>query len=723
MPDKIKKPTNKGICRVPVVMQLERLECGAASLCMILAYYGRWVPLEQMREDCGVSRDGANAKNIVMAAERYGLKAEGFRYEPETLKKKGMFPCIVHWNFNHFIVVNGFRGNKVYINDPGRGNYCISMEEFDKGYTGICLLFEPGENFVKGGKQKSVLSFAAKRLEGMRPVVVFVVLMWLVAGFMEFTRFGMSRIFVDRLLSGADSAWTSPFFLLLAGFAVVEIIASALKASYSLRINAKIAAEGNAAFMWKVLKMPIRFFSQRMSGDIQKRQEDNAAVAKTLVNTIAPIVFNIFMMVFYLLIMIRYSAMLAAAGVIALIINSFVSRRISDKRINITREAMRDRVMLYSTGVSGIDMIETIKSSGTENGFFRKWAGQQAQVNLHRVRFLKLDSTLGIVPEAVCALVNNLIMVLGIWLIWKGYIMAGMLMAFQSFYSAFMAPASEIINAGQTIQEMRAQMERIDDIMEYPDDGTLKESNASEDLKKLRGNIEIKNISFGYSPLEKPLIKDFNLTVAPGQMIAIVGASGSGKSTLSRLVSGLYKPWEGEILFDGKPLDQIPKNVFRGSLAVVDQEIVLFEDTIANNIKMWDGSIKDFEMIIAAKDARIHEDIMKRPGGYQYKLAEGGKDFSGGQRQRIEIARALAQDPLILILDEGTSALDAQTEYEVVKAIRDREITCIVISHRLSAIRSADEIIVLEDGGIKDRGTHKELLATSKAYNDIVSAE
>ncbi|MCQ2488215.1 MAG: NHLP family bacteriocin export ABC transporter peptidase/permease/ATPase subunit [Clostridia bacterium] len=723
MADSIKKPITKGVAKVPVVIQLEALECGAACLCMILAYYNKWIPLEQVREDCGVSRDGSNAKNILKAARFYGLEAKGYRYEPETLKERGSFPCIIHWNFNHFVVLKGFRGGKAHLNDPARGDYSISMEEFDKAFTGICLQFNPTDAFVPSGKPKSMFAFAAKRLKGTGVAVAFTVLTAVITSLLGMAQQGFSRVLIDHLLSGTDPSWAKPFLILLALFSVVQIIISSLQSFYTLRINGKMAAVGNATYMWKILRLPMRFYSQRMAGDIQGRQATNAGIANTLINTFAPLVLNVVLLIVYFVVMLRFSVILTIVGLATLLINLFVSSFISKKRINITRVSTRDNAKLASATIAGIEMIETIKASGAESGYFKKWSGYQASVNTQQMKFLKINQYLGMIPQFLATIANDVVLILGVWLTMQGQFTVGMIMAFQGFLTSFMAPATTMIGAGQTLQEMRTQMERVDDVMEYPEDEVFSDKEIDETISKLSGNIELKNIKFGYSPLANPLIEDFSMTVTPGKSVAIVGSSGSGKSTISKLVAGLYKPWEGEILFDGKPMNQISKNIFRSSVAVVDQDIILFEDTISNNIKMWDDSIEDFEVILAARDAQIHDDIMQRPKGYQYKLIEGGKDFSGGQRQRIEIARALAQDPTVIILDEATSALDAQTEYEVVKAIRNRGITCIVVAHRLSTIRSCDEIIVMEKGVIKDRGTHKELMETSKIYRDLVSAE
>lgn len=464
------------------------------------------------------------------------------------------------------------------------------------------------------------------------------------------------------------------------------------------------------------------FFSKN-AGDIATRQSTNEGIASSLIKQLAPMLLDFVMMIFYLVVMIRYSPLLTMVGLLSIVINISLAGLISKKRVNIARVQMRDSGKLAGATIAGIEMIETIKASGAENGFFEKWSGYQAAVNTSSVKYIKINQYLGAIPGIVSSIINIAILIIGVRLTMIGEFSIGMILAFQGFMGSFSAPAQSLISVGQALSEMRTNMERVEDIMSYPPDVEYEENIVLESYEKLSGKIEMKNICFGYSPLGEPLIEDFNLTLSQGSRIAFVGPSGCGKSTLSKLISGLYAPWSGEILFDGIPIKEINHEILTGSLAVVDQDIILFEDTISNNIKMWDNSIEDFEMIMAARDARLHEDIMQRDGGYNYKIMEGGKDFSGGQRQRMEIARVLAGDPTIIIMDEATSALDAKMEYEVVNAIKDRGITCIVVAHRLSTIRDCDEIIVMDKGKVVERGTHEELYAQNGMYTQLVTNE
>lgn len=725
MGKRVKQPVMGRAVKVPVILQMESLECGAAALAMVMAYYEKWIPLEQVRLDCGVSRDGSNAKNIMLAARSYGMKAQGYRYEPETLKEKGKFPCIVFWEFNHFVVLNGFKRGKALINDPARGMTELSMQDFDKSFTGVCIMLEPSEGFVPGGKRKGLAGFVKKQLRGTGAVFAFTVLVSLITALFGVMNPVFSKVFLDKLLPGLNDRWRVPFFLFLAAFAVMQIILSAMQAAANPRMRGKLAIRADAGYMWHILRMPVEFFSQRQAEDIVVRKTANQTIAGTLIDTLAPVVLNILMMVIYLAVILRYSVPLTVIGIGGMAINIAIEQYIAGRRMNIARVQMRDEGKLASATVSGIEMMETVKASGAENGFFEKWSGYQASVNTGRIKENRLSLYYGMIPKLVNVVVNTGILAAGLYLIIRGEYTVGMLFAFQTMLSSFMAPVVTLSDAMAAIREMRVNMERIEDVMEYPPDVEYAgEPEASETAyDKLTGSIELKNVTFGYSRLAPPLIENFSMTLEPGQKVALVGASGCGKSTLSKLISGLYQPWSGEILFDGRPGAEIDRCVFTGSLAVVDQEVTLFEDTIANNIKMWDSSIEDFEMILASRDASLHEDIMRRDGGYQYKMLEGGRDFSGGQRQRMEIARVLAQDPTIIIMDEATSALDARTEYEVVKSIKDRGITCVVIAHRLSTIRDCDEIIVMEHGKIVERGTHDVLMAMHGKYEELITSE
>lgn len=752
------------IARVPVIMQMEAVECGAASLCMILAYYGKWLSLEKVRADCGVSRDGCSAKNVVKAARTYGLDAKGLRMEPENLRKIE-FPAILHWNFNHFVVLNGFKKDRAVINDPARGTVEVSMEEFDKSFTGIVLCFKKTGSFVPEGKPGSIREFTKKRLKGMTPAFVFVILTGMLTAGIGIITPLFSRIFLDHILSGKNPEWLLPFLTAMVITLLFQFIIRAIEGVYWYKLEGKLAIESNASFMWHVLRLPMEFFAQRFAGDIASRQASNESIASTLIGKLAPVFMNIVLLVFYLMIMLNYSFLLTIVGITAVVINIVVLRMVSKKRVNMSRILQRDGGKLSGVTMSGFEMIETIKASGAESGFFERWAGYFTRQSNALVQFSKANQFFSAIPSLLQQIANIIVLMIGVYLILDGKFTIGMLLAFQGFLSSFLTPVNELVNAGQSIVDMRSQMERVEDVMNYKPDvedetvdtAALKDRKMAVDeictkttgsnpkpehetelsagnllacwldippdairSEKLSGKMEINSLTFGYNRLSPPLIENFSLSLKPGGSVAFIGGSGSGKSTLARLISGLYSPWSGEIRFDGRLRGEIDRNIITGSLSVVDQDIILFEDTILNNITMWDKSIEEGTVIKACKDAQIHDDIMQREGGYSHVIREGGSNFSGGQRQRFEIARALAQDPSIIILDEATSALDAKTELLVMEAIKARGITLIIVAHRLSTIRDCDEIIVLDKGRVAERGRHEELINADGKYAQLI---
>jgi NHLM bacteriocin system ABC transporter peptidase/ATP-binding protein len=703
-----------------MVMQMEAVECGAASLTMILAHYGKWLPLEQVRADCGVSRDGSSAKSILRAARNYGLEAKGFRMEPEALE--GTQPAIIHWNFEHFVVFRGFdkKGN-AYLNDPGSGPVKWPMEEFRKHFTGICLTFKPTEHFKKEGEQTSILSYIRKNLSGAGEAFWLTFTFALMTAFITLLTPLFTRIFLDEILSGKNADWAMWFFMAMGALAAYQFFVVLLQTRYSKRIAGHLALKGNREYLYHLLRLPMSFFSMRHVGELQQRMHLNEQITHSLVDVLAPQVINIGLLLLYLVLMFSYSTWLTLIGIVAAAVNLGFVKYFSKVRINLIRSMEHSEGQYFSATISCIDNMESIKAAGAEMGFFKYWSGLWAHKFNMNANADKQQTQMALLPVLANGLVNMAVLVLGAYLILQGDLTVGMLMAFQGFMGSFLQPVNAIVNASQTIVEMRSQMERVEDVMKYPEDHRDNEGEVVQG--KLGGLLELKHVTFGYSPLQPPLIEDFNLRIEPGHSVAFVGSSGCGKSTLAKLISGLYKPWSGEILFDDRPIESISNEELTNSVAVIDQNVVLFDDTVAQNIRMWDPSIEDFTMMIACNDAQIRADIVSRPEGFGTKIVKGGQNFSGGQRQRIEMATALAKEPAILIMDEATSALDPKTEDEVMRRIRRMGPTQIIVAHRLSTIRDCDEIIVMDQGKILQRGRHEELIEQDGMYRDLMKSE
>lgn len=720
---KRKQPIIHKVAKVPLVIQMNALEGGAACLAMVLSYYDKWVPLEQVSLDCGISRNTCSEENLMKAANGYDLQTECHAYSWAELKEKATYPCVLSLKNDQFTVLCGFKRDKAIVNSPLLGNVSWSKNQMELLYKGTCITFLPNVSFTPAGEPRSLKTFISKRMKGAGVAFGLAIFTTIISSLLGMLTPAMANVFADRLLTGRNMNWFYPFLIGMAIIGLIQIIISWIQSVYSLKVDGKIAIVSDSEYMWHVLHLPMSFFSQRMAGDLMSRRSQNAAIANQLINTFAPLAIQTVWMFFYLFIILRYSPILSFFGIFSVLFNNIVARWISKKRVNVTRRIKRDTGNKEGTTITGLEMIETIKASGAEDGFFERWAGYQASANAGNVETRKINAYFGLGPTVVSIVTNMLVLMGSVYLCMQGKWTIGMISAFSGFLNSFLSPARQLISVSQTVQEMESSIERIDDVMAYPQETVPEIQPTDQPYEKLSGRMEMKHVTFGYSKMEAPVVEDFNLSLEPGKSIAIVGSSGCGKSTLMKLISGLEKPWSGEILFDGKPITEIDHTVFVSSLSVVSQDIVLFDDSIVSNIKMWDSSIKDRVMTQAAKDASIHEDILQRPGGYYHRLQEQGKDFSGGQRQRLEIARALAQEPSILLMDEATSALDAKTEYEVVQAIKKRGISCIMVAHRLSTIKDCDEIIVLNHGKVIERGNHKELYARNGYYTKLIQSE
>ncbi len=710
--------------RVPTVLQMEAVECGAASLAMLLGYWGRFVPLEELRLACGVSRDGSKASNILKAARTYGLEAKGFRKEPEAVKEMQL-PVMIHWNFNHFLVLEGFQNGQALLNDPAMGPRTVTEAEFDQSFTGVVLAFKPGADFVPGGEKPNIISGLKKRLKGSEIALTYVILVGLALVVPGLLIPIFSKIFVDDILLAGKQSWLAPLLLGMGLTALLRGLLTWMQKYYLLRLQTKIALSTSGQFMWHVLRLPVEFFSQRYAGDISSRMQSNDKVAVLLSGQLAVNALNLVMVVFYFVLMVQYSLSLSLVGAVVAAGNVLYLRYVSEKRVDLSRRLQMDRGKMMGTAMSGLQVIETLKATGAESDFFAKWSGFQARALNTEQQIGVTNQYLSAIPGFLSAMTNAVVLVLGGLIILKGDMTIGGLVAFQSLMASFMNPVVGLVGLGGQLQEIEADMNRLDDVLKYPVDRQARtdepEDDAAATHRKLDGYVELRNVSFGYSPLEPPLIEDFSLALRPGQRVALVGGSGSGKSTVAKIVTGLYRHWSGEILFDGRARSGISRVALTGSLAMVDQDISMFRGTIRENITLWDETISELDMIRAAKDACIHDDITARPGGYDSMLDEGGGNFSGGQRQRLEIARALAGNPSILVMDEATSALDPLTEKLVDESIRRRGCTCIIVAHRLSTIRDCDEIIVLDKGKIVQRGSHEELMKDGGYYADLIS--
>jgi NHLM bacteriocin system ABC transporter peptidase/ATP-binding protein len=716
--------------KVPTVLQMESVECGAAALSIILGYYGKLVPLEKLRIACGVSRDGLKATNILKAAKEYGLEAKGYAKSIEKLMQLET-PSIIFWNFNHFLVLEGFTKKRVYLSDPAQGRYYVSHKEFDDSYTGVVLTFSPSKEFEKGNDKKGLIASLISRITNSKSSIIYIVITSLFLVIPGLIIPSFLKIFIDKYLINNFSGFVMPLLLIMSVVLIMNATLVYLQQYFLLKLETKLALVTSSKFLWHVFHLPIAFFTQRYSGEIGNRVSLNDKVAKLLSGDLANAALNVIVVIFYAILMFSYDVTLTLIGVFMATLNVAALRYVSTARKDGSRRLSNEMGKLLGTTTSGISMIETLKSSGRENDFFTNWIGYLAKVMNAQQEFGWLTIRLNILPNLILSLTNTLILGIGALRIMDGEMTLGALVAFTFLMNNFITPVNQLVSVGAMLHETESDMARIDDVMNYEidkqfidnEDETIQKSKNQFTNNKLIGYFEMKNVTFGYTRTMPALIENFSLKLRPGSRVALVGGSGSGKSTVARIASGLYDPWEGDILLDNKNRTHIPRHIITESLAVIDQDVLVFNGTIKENISFWDTMIPEKNIVNSARDADIHDVIAARTDGYDSSVLEGGSNFSGGQRQRIEIARALVCNPTILIMDEATSALDSTTEKIVMDNIKKRGCTCLIVAHRLSTIMDCDEIIVMEFGKIAERGSHKELLKRNGVYAKLIETK
>lgn len=707
----------------PTLLQMEAVECGAAALGIILRHNNLWLPLEQLRLECGVGRDGSKASNLLKAARRFGMDGKGIRCELDALLRLKP-PVILYWNFNHFLVYEGISDGMVYLNDPATGPRRVTLEELEASFTGVVLTVEQGPNFTPGGEKPSLAAALRRRVSGFEIGLAFALLTGLLIIIPNIVNPAFTRVFIDEYLVGDKTDILRPLLSTMGVSILFMILLVSLQRHFLLRLETKLALTTSAKFFTHVIQLPMEFFSQRYAGEIGSRVLINDKVAKVLSDKMVTTALDMMALIFFAIVMIQYDLWLTLACVSFALLNVIGMKIVQRPRVDASFRVLQERGKMMGTSMNGVQMIETLKATGGENEFFSRWGGYQAKTISAEQEMDFYGQTLSAVPPFTKALISATILGFGGWRVMEGHLTIGLLVAFQSLMDGFTKPITSFVTFGNALQETGSDLNRLDDVLRYESDPAYRQTESDPRLNstiKLSGLLEVRNLTFGFNPLAPPLIDNLSFTVRPGQRVALVGGSGSGKSTVSKIVAGLFRPWSGEILLDGVPRDKIPRRLLHNSVAMVDQDIFMFEGTVRDNLTMWDSGIPDSHITQACKDAAIADIIAARQGGLSSAVAEGGSNFSGGQRQRLEIARSLVNSPSFLILDEATSALDPSTEEQIDQNLRRRGCSCLIVAHRLSTIRDCDEIIVLEYGKVVERGSHESMKNAGGAYSKLIS--
>lgn len=702
-------------------MQHDAVECGAACLAMVLAHYGRWVSLEELRELCGVSRDGSKSTNVLRAARGFGLVAKGFKRDTGELADLP-FPMILFWNFNHFVVLEGLSKDGAWINDPATGPRKVSAAAFDAAFTGVVLAFEPTEAFRPGGSRPGLLSVVAGTLRGVRRGIVYAFLAGLALLVPTILIVGGYRIFTDEILIGGKSSWLGPLLAAMAAAALLSGFLTWLQRQAQSRSETALGAMLTVDYFRTILDLPLSFFAARYAGDIAHRLPQADRMATLLANSLVPALIGLLPIAGFGAVLLVIDPVLAAIALgcsaVALTILSLAARGLEDEN----RRSLNDEARLQGITMQGLSMREDFRAGGMEGLFMTRWQAAQARVLSAEQRTNFRAALISETATWLMGICGVLLLVAGGLRVMDGLLTIGLLIAAQAIVGRITGPMIGLVGVGTRLQAVRGIADRLNDAANYaraerervaatpraPEHPIAPEAACIP--------LEVSAVSYSYSHGLPPAVDGVSLTVAIGTRIGLVGPSGSGKSSLARVMVGLMPASAGEVRIFGRRLDGWPPSQLRREVAYVDQTVGLFGASIRDNLTLWDDTMPEEQYVAAAQDAQIHDVISLRPGGYTGLLTEQGGNLSGGERQRLALARALAVNPRLLVLDEATSALDPGAEAAVMEAIRRRGCACVIVAHRLSSVMDCDTIVVMDKGRVVETGTHRALIERGGLY-------